>query len=377
MSSFRVLTPILLCLLLGCPGGGEAGKEGHGRHGGRGGPRAQAPVSIACEPALLERVEEVLIGHAALEAEASVDLTARVAGRVAELKVEAGDVVEAGQLLARLDDTRASLRIREATLALAQAKTELERAQNLGQQGLSTVEEQDQAKQAVQQAELQLESARLDVADLSLLSPITGVVTAREIDLGDHLEPGTLAFQIADRTPLLARVRIPEAQAESVVEGQDARVLVDGMDTELVGEVARVAPVVDLESGTVIVTVALHQGIEGVRINRFATIRVVTAVREQAVTIPHAALALRGEDDRVLVFEPKGERAGVVRLQTIATGVRQGDRIEVLEGLTAGAQVVVAAPDDLRDGTQVRLAGSGPPRVEREGAAPVDSRSHE
>jgi membrane fusion protein (multidrug efflux system) len=377
MSSLRVLTPFLLCLLLGCPGGDEAGKKGHGRHGGRGGPPGQAAVSIACEPALLERVEEVLTGHAALEADASVDLTARVAGRVAELKVEAGDVVEAGQLLARLDDSRASLRIREASLALAQAKTELERAQNLGEQGLSTVEEQDQARQAVQQAELQLESARLDVSDLSLLSPISGVITAREIDLGDHLEPGTLAFQIADRTPLLARVRIPEAQAESVVEGQQARVLIDGMSSQLVGEVSRVAPVVDLDSGTVIVTVALHQGIEGVRINRFATIHVVTAVRDQAVTIPHAALALRGEDDRVLVFEPKGEGVGVVRLQTIATGVRQGDRIEVLEGLTAGAQVVVAAPDDLRDGTQVRLAGAGPPPVEREGTAPVDSRSPE
>ena len=371
-----ILTAALAAV--GCPGGGEGqGGPGPRGPGGRGGP--QALTAIAAEPAITERVEELLSGHAALEPEASVDVTARAGGRVAELHVEAGAVVEAGQLLARLDGTRAALAVREATLALAQAETQLERTQGLAKKGLSTVEEQDQAKQAVEQARLQLESAQLDEADLSLVSPIAGVVTLREVDLGDYLDPGVLAFQVADRDPLLARLRIPEAQAERVEVGQAARVLVEGFAAPLVGRVLRVAPVVDLESGTVIVTVALEEGTAQVRLNRFATVQVVTAVRDSAVTIPHAALALRGEDDRVLVFRPKGGGRGVVALQSIETGVRQGDRVEVLDGVAAGDLIVVAAPDDLRDGTEVRLSGAGAepgpgPQVE---AAPVDSAARE
>lgn len=159
----------------------------------------------------------------------------------------------------------------------------------------------------------------------------------------------------------------------------------------LEGKVLRVAPVVDLESGTVVVTVALEKGIKGIRLNRFATVAIVVERREAALTIPLDALAVRGREDRVLVCVagpppqpaagkgpggkgppgkagapkgPPGKGASSpapkhhVALRRIRTGVRQGGRIEVLEGLSKGEQVVVAAPDDLRSGVGVRVVRS-------------------
>lgn len=377
--------------LLGC----EGEKQGRGRSRGPAPAPAVAVASVVAEP-----VEERLLGHAALEAEASVEVSTRVEGRVLTLVAEAGDEVAAGAVLAILDPTRAELAHREAKLALRQAKSALARTEQIFQQGVGSAEELEQAKTALKQAELALEQSALDLSETKLRSPLGGVVTERRVAKGQTIRPGEVAFQIADRDPLLARVRIPEAQAERVQVGQRARVSLEGRAQALPGQVVRVAPLVDLESGTVIVTVSLSEGIADLRLNRFATVEIVVERREQALTIPLDALAVRGREDRILVCipgpppakesaggppkpgppkpgppkqgrpgGPAGGAKGVshhVVLRRIRTGVRQGGRIEVLEGLQAGEQVVIAAPDDLRSGAGVRV-------VESEDAAPPPS----
>jgi membrane fusion protein, multidrug efflux system len=354
----------LLLLPAGC--GGESGAGAGHKRGGRGGARV-AP-SVAVEGARVERVRDVLVAHAALEPEAHVEVPVRAAGEVVEVLVEAGASVTLGQVLLRVDASRADLRVEEAALSLAQAKTSLGRTQGLSKKGLATVEELDQANEAVAKAELALKAAALDRRDADLLSPINGVVTERHVMKGDTLTAGTVAFRVADREPLLLRARIAEADAERLAVGQKAVVQVG--ETLLMGEVIRVAPLVDLGSGTVVATVAVSEGISKIRIGRFSRLEIVVAEREGAITISQAALALRGEDDRVLVCESKGE-TDVVRQRDVRLGVRNGPRVEVLSGLKAGERVVVAAPDDLRDGAAVRAVNTNP--EPGEGVAEVDS----
>jgi membrane fusion protein (multidrug efflux system) len=354
MTRLRFALLCSLALFVACPGK-EAGK-GRGR-GGRGGHARPAP-SVAVEAARAEAVRDVLVSHAALEPESHVDVPARGSGEVREVLVEAGDVVAKGAVLLRLDPERADLRMEEATLALEQAKTSRARTEGLSKKGLATTEEVEQAREAVEQAALALKGAALERRDTEVRSPIAGVVTERLIDVGDVLDAGTVAFRVADRDPLLIRARVPEADAERVAVGQRARGTLGEESAELWGEVLRVAPLVDQGSGTVVATVAVSKGAEQVRIGRFVTCEIVVAERPQAVTIPQAAVALRGEDDRVLVAE-RGEKGSVVRQRDVRLGVRNGPRVEVVEGLKPGDQVVVAAPDDLRDGAAVRVVVQG------------------
>jgi membrane fusion protein, multidrug efflux system len=336
--------------LVGCPPGSEGGHKGGGH--GPGGP--PAAVAVAVEAARAEAVEETLLAHAALEAEAEVQVVARAEGEVLRVTVEAGDAVEAGQELAALDDTRAQLSLRKADLALSQAHTSLSRTRQLSEQGLISQEELTLAEQGVQQAELDKLQAQRDLDDTKLISPRAGVVVERLITQGAQMQRGAVAFRVADRDPLLARARVPEAQAGRLETGQRAWIDIEGRDRPLEGEVIRISPLVDMESGTVVATVALSRGTEGVRLNRFATVRIVVDKRDHAVTIPQAALALRGEEDRVLVFEPTEGGLGVVRLRDVVTGVREGERVEILRGLSEGEQVITAAPDDVREGAEVR-----------------------
>jgi membrane fusion protein (multidrug efflux system) len=318
---------------------------------------------VAVTAAKQEAVRDVLVAHASLEPQAHVDVPLRAAGEVVALLVEANDQVQKGQVLLRLDDTRAKLAVEEAELALSRSKTSLVRQDGLAKRGLATAEELDLAREAVAQAELSLRRTRLDLADTELRSPLSGVVTERLVDLGDTLQTGTAAFRVADRDPLLLQARVPEVPAERLAVGQVARIHLEGRAEAIEGKVIRVAPVVDTESGTVVTTVEVARS-EGVRIGRFASVEIIVAERADAVTIPQDALSLRGDEDRVLVCTPAGDGKGTVAQRTVRTGVRQGANIEVVEGIEAGELIVVAAPDDLRDGAKVRL-------VQRGGAAPA------
>jgi membrane fusion protein (multidrug efflux system) len=362
------LLGLTLIALTGCPSD-EKGK--HGKHGKRGGGAAPA---VATAPVIAQSVEERIVGHAALEAEAEVEVICRLEGKVREVLVEAGQSVKAGAVLARLDATRAKLLLEVALLGLEQAKNTLGRRQLMHDQGVGSAEELEQARTTLRQAELTLKQARLDEAEIDLRAPRAGVVVERSVAEGSTLRVGDVTFKIADREPLLARVRVPEAQAERVAVGQQARVSVEGRAGFLRGEVIRVAPRVDLESGTVVATVAIRAGTQAIRLNRFATIEIVVAARGNALTIPLDALAVRGREDQVLVVTgaKPGKRGveGTAELRAVRVGVRQAGRIEIREGLVAGDQVIVAAPDDLRSGAKVRVL----PAVS-EGVAPAASRS--
>lgn len=365
----RLALVVALLALAGCPAGGGKGKGGwKGKRGG-GGPQAPA---VAVAEVRAESVEERIVGHAALEAEAEVEVVCRLEGLVDEVVVEVGEEVAQGAVLARLDPTRAKLALQDAELALQLAKTTLGRRERMHGQGLGSLEELEQAQTALKQAQLALEQAKLDRDEVEVRAPRAGVVVERLVAKGSTLRVGDVAFRLADRDPLLAQVRVPEAQAERVRVGQEARVKIDGRPQPLTGEVIRVAPRVDLESGTVVATVAIRSNTQGIRLNRFAAIELVVSARADALTIPLDALAVRGREDQVLIVtgQKKGKRGiqGQAELRAIRVGVRQGGRIEVREGLQAGEQVIVAAPDDLRSGTTVRvLPAAGE-------AAPVTSR---
>ena len=343
-----------LSLGLGCAPD-EDGKTGErGPRGGRDGGGPPAPT-VAVAPVVTEAVARTLVAVTTLEPEAQIELLARTDGEALEVEVEVGDPVQNGQVLLRQDGTRAELALRQAQLALVQAQTAAARSQELRERGILSDSDLELARQEVARAELALESAELDVRDTVLLSPRAGVVTERLVAKGAAVRTGDVVLRLADPTPLLARLRIPEAQAEALRPGQLAWIEFEGGERPLplfnffpwsagapgplLGVVRRVAPSVDAQSGTVEATVEVVGGARRVRMFRFATVRVVVEVRPQALTIPQSALALRGDSERVLVFVPDQGGQGRVEERVVRVGVRTGQRVEIVSGLEVGERV--------------------------------------
>jgi membrane fusion protein, multidrug efflux system len=319
--------------------------------------------AVPVEVATLARgeIEAVQRFSANLEAERDVQVFAEAPRRVTALHVEEGHGVARGQLLLTLQNEEQKGAVAKAEIQLRQSQRDFERYRDLFAQSLITEKTFNDAAYAVEQNELALADARRDLSYTEVRAPIAGVITERLVSQGDHVTVNQALFRIVDFDSIVARVYVPEQQLVSLHTGQTARLHSEALGRGVfTGEIDRISPVVDPETGTVKVTVATPRQ-EGLRPGMFVEVELVTAVREDALLIPKRALTY--DNDRIFTFRLGDERR-VERIE-IEPILENADYVQPAGGLEAGEQVVVAGQSGLKDGGLVRLPGD--PEKEDEG----------
>ncbi len=344
----------LLVALAGC-GGGDAppakGRPGGGPPGG--GRSAAVPVEvveIATGP-----IAAFIETNGALEAEREVDIVARIGGPITEILTEEGEMVRAGEPIARIDDTEARAQVEIARVALEQAEVAWKRAEASFEQQVVSQEVYDSALSAFESARAQLQGNQIQYSWTQIEAPFDGLIIERAIKFGETVTAGQRLFRISDFDPLLCHIAVPERDMTRVAPGQAARIEVEAYpDEEFRGRVLRVSPVVDPATGTVRVTLEVDRE-RRLSPGMFANVRLVTDVRENALLMPRRALSLESLADTVFVVEN-----GLAVRRQVTLGYDDEDLVEVTEGLRAGDRVIVIGQDGLTDATPVQiLAGPG------------------
>jgi multidrug efflux pump subunit AcrA (membrane-fusion protein) len=405
------LIAMLLSGLLGCEAPNPASRQGTG--GSAQAQTAEAkvtplPEAIPVRVAAVTRqpIASYLQGTATLESATQIDVLAKTAGLVLQVAVKEGDVVELGQVVATLDDREAQLALARARIELAEAElayrslvpldheeAELElnrmelaeaeavekhrKAATMQQRGLASdrdVQEaktrRDIAKVAVAQARVRLkykkidnarfryQRAQTDVQEAALhlqyttvTAPVSGVVSALRMAPGQDVQDDAILMTIVDTQHLLARTFLPEQYSGRLKPGQTAYIQVGALPNQRVpARVQLISPVVDAESGTFKVTVALTAPPPELKPGMFTTVFMTVAQQQQALVIPKRALTL--DQAEATVYRLQDGRA---QLAAITLGETDGDRIEVRSGLTEGDLVVVVGQDNLLNGALVRV----------------------
>jgi membrane fusion protein (multidrug efflux system) len=278
---------------------------------------------------------------------------------VTELLVEEGRRVQRGQLLIRLQDEEQRGAVARAESQLKQSQRDLERHAELYREQLVTEKLYLDAQYAVERDELALDDARRELGYTEVRAPIAGTVTERLVNLGDHVTLNQPLFRIVDFDSIVARIYVPEQQLRSLALEQQARLRSDSLAVPFRGEIDRIAPVVDPETGTVKVTVATPRQ-DGLRPGMFVEVELVTAVRDDALLVPKSALVY--DNDRVFVFRLGGDRR--VERMPLLPALEDAANVMPAEGFDVGDQLVVAGQSGLKDGGLVRVPGD---------PAPVDS----
>lgn len=284
---------------------------------------------------------------ATVESIDTVTARARIGGTIGELRVDEGDAVEAGAVLAVVVDDRLAPQIGAANAAaaaldaqLAQARIDLERAEDLFARGIYAQARLDQARTQVDVLEGQLSSARQERAVLvqqsregDVLAPASGRVLSVPVTSGTVVLTGEPVAQIASDLYLL-RLRLPERHARSIAEG-DA-IEIDG--AALTGEVAgtgRIRQVYPrIEDGRVVAD-AIVDGLGNYFVGE--RVRVHIAVDERdALLVPANFLTTRYGVDYARVRRADGTHTDVV----VQRGLETADGVEILGGLAAGDVLV-------------------------------------
>lgn len=335
-----------------------------------------------------------------LEAVRTVDVMPKISGRLERLALDDGTpvweglAVSNGQVIAVLDHRDIKARLAEANAAVKTARAALEtakvvlkdrdrerkRMEKLFEEGSTTEQQRDLAGTAYEQAvtglaqsEAQLvqslaaaEVIAVNLSEAFIRAPMDGVVSAKYADPGAMVNAATRIVRIIPMDELKFLIAIPGPYLRHLTEGVTQVVLMsDALPGQsFSGVIARIHPSVDPVTRTATVEVRIankctQTGGWLLRPGLYAEGRIILEVKRGVVTLPADVALRRGE--RFLAFVVKDGRA---ETRELIVGARDGNTLEILEGLRAGEQVVVMGQHRLTDGSAVALADDGERRKE-------------
>jgi RND family efflux transporter MFP subunit len=269
--------------------------------------------------------------HSQLYVEHDAVVYARSAGIVGSILVDLGSRVGPGQRLARLESTDQRIALDQAQEKFNNARQMVLRQRKLRAGGYITQADSEQVELAYREAELNLKKAQREYDLTIVVAPFAGVVTSRSARPQRLVRSGDSLFRVTALRPVLAAVHIPETSATSITVGTAAEVIaLDG--TKATARVIRAAPVLDPASGTREVILQLTENRAGFLPGSNVTVR-LGSERRQVVAIPRNAVA---PDGYALVW---ADDKTVLRPVTLGRDI-DGDRVEVVSGLSAGEKIL-------------------------------------
>ena len=285
--------------------------------------------------------------------------------RLAEVRVNIGDVVKKGQVLAVFSPETINADVAQARASLAEAKAtaadaagNAARARTLAQTGALSQQQINQYQTTEQTAKARVEAAEAVLAaqqvrgrNTQVLAPDDGVISARTATVGSVVAAGTELFKLIRKGRLEWRAEVTSAELGRVAVGTPATV-VSASGAEVKGTVRSIAPTVDPQTRNALVYVDIPNVLQntGIKAGMFANGEFQLG-RSNALTVPQAAIVPRDGFNHLLVLQPD-QRVSQLKIQT---GRRVGDRVEVLTKLPADARVVVQGAGFLNDGDLVRV----------------------
>ncbi|MFQ6004566.1 MAG: efflux RND transporter periplasmic adaptor subunit [Woeseia sp.] len=278
---------------------------------------------------------------------------ARVSGEVVEILVEEGDRVDEGQILARLDGERLKLQMLEARANLEKTRKAYERYVRLHERGLVSASTFEGLKFDLDALHASYELKRLNYNYTRIRAPIAGVISSRDIKLGQHVMAGSPAFKITNTVKLVAYLHIPQSELSKISAGDAVRVRVDAMpEVEFDATIARVSPTIDPRNGTFKATAAIENTDGYLAPGMFGRFKIAYEKHADALVIPGEALI--EEDNESVVYVVSN---GSANRRVVQIGIESNGLVEIIGGLDVNEPVVVIGQGALRDGARV-LASS-------------------
>lgn len=284
----------------------------------------------------------------------AVTISSEISGRLKEIHFEEGQPVEKGALLFSLDDSvyRAQLDDAEAKLKLAEQTNK--RTSTLFSNKYATAQSADEAASnlAVNTAAVELARVQLDKA--RIVAPFAGIVGLRRVSAGEYITAGQALVNLEAIDPIKADFRVPEKFLPAIRVGQTIRIKVDAFpDDSFEGKVYAIDPRLDVAGRSLLVRAVVPNEDQRLRPGLFARVSVLLQLKEDALSVPEQAIVPQGDSQFVFKIVD-----GKAKLTKVVTGTRREGRVEIVEGLAAGDQVVTAGQLKIRDGSPVTVVGA-------------------
>ena len=272
------------------------------------------------------------------------NITPQTGGRISVIKADIGDFVTEGQILAEIDKAQ----LQQAQLQLANQEVELGRLRSLYEAGGLSKSDLDAIELAYKVSKTQYENL---LENSVLLSPINGVVTARNYDVGDMYAMSAPVFTVEQIVPVKLLVGISETDYSKVKKGDSVEVTADAIPGKtFYGKINRIYPTVDPTTRTFTAEVKIDNNYKTLRPGMFVRATVNFGTNNNVVIPDVAVVKQQGSGERFVYVLNEDNTVSYTK---VTLGRRMGAEYEVLEGIADGAKVVIGGQIRLKDGVKV------------------------
>jgi RND family efflux transporter MFP subunit len=307
-------------------------------------PVAEVVPTVSVVEVSARMVPQTAVYTSTVQAYVKNNIAPQMAGRIIKINAEIGDFVKKGQVLAEID--KASLQ--QAQLQLLNQEVELERLRTLYEAGAVSKSDFDSIELAYNVTKTQVENL---LENTVLCSPIDGVVTARNYDVGDMYAMSMPIYTVEQIKPVKLLVAVSESDYTKVKKGDSVEIIADALpELTFNGKIEKIYPTVDAATRTFNVEVVVPNNYSSLRPGMFARVTVDFGSNNNVVIPDVAVVKQQGSGER-FVYVLNAD--GTVTYKKVELGRRMGAEYEVLSGLEDGDKIVTGGQIRLKDGVKV------------------------
>ena len=307
---------------------------------------AEVAPSVSVVEVFARPVPQTAVYTSTVQAYVKNNITPQTAGRITKINAEIGDFVKKGQVLAEID----KVQLQQAQLQLHNQEVELERLRALYEAGALSKSDLDAIELSYNVTKTQVDNL---LENTVLCSPIDGVITARNYDVGDMYAMSAPIFTVEQIKPVKLLVGVSESDYTKVKKGDSVTIVADALpELTFNGKIEKIYPTIDASTRTFSVEVVVPNNYNTLRPGMFTRVTVDFG-SNNSVVIPDVAVVKQQGSGERFVYVLNAD--GTVSYQKVELGRRMGADYEVLSGLEDGATIVTGGQIRLKDGIKVTV----------------------
>jgi membrane fusion protein (multidrug efflux system) len=311
-------------------------------------------VPVEAAKVVAAPLSEQVTAIGTLLSDEAVTVSSEIPGRLKEIHFQEGQPIDKGAPLFTLDDS-----VYQAQLADAEAKRKLaeqthKRTSQLFTNKYATAQSADESTSNLAVNTAAVELARVQLEKAHIVAPFSGIVGLRHVSVGEYITAGQALVNLEAIDPVKADFRVPEKFLPAIKVGQTILIKVDAFpDDNFEGKVYAIDPRLDVAGRSLLVRALVPNKDQRLRPGLFARVTVLLQLKEDALTVPEQAIVPQGDSQFVFKIVD-----GKVQFTKVVIGTRREGRVEIIDGLTVGDQVVTAGQLKIRDGSAVSVIGA-------------------
>ena len=284
-----------------------------------------------------------------LTSDESASIRPEISGRITAIFFAEGKTVLKDDILLKIDDSIAKSELQQAEASYELNKLTFDRINELQKKGATSIQSRDEAYAKFRESEAILELAKTRLEKSTIRAPFEGMAGLREVSEGDYVETGQIITYVEAIDPIKIEFSVPEKFFADIKLGQSVFISVDAYKgKEFEGAIFAIDPKVDPETRNIRIKASAANSEALLRPGMFAYVTIRLGKKEDAILIPEEAIIPSGKGSSVYkVIDGKAV------LTDVETGLRNKAMVEIIQGLSAGDEIITAGQMKIRDGMPV------------------------